>query len=251
MYGLETFQKELNTIGGFNLRNGPVLHVVRGDQETKFACGQIIPKYFIPGGATVTIEKFFRKRHIFANNVVEKCSREEARDIWERSQKFDLTNHWIAETYNKITVTPTARDGYFIEQYYPPDKIKDTPEQWEKNRYQMFSPHPMLPERMTDMIGPFPLQGLYENFMEGKDLNSRLLKNVRRAWHRRNQWHQVKSDQLMVKDVFEAHEQRDDDSETETDQMLRNRILPHAFQGAYMNTPSKFIHKGRGNFHVD
>lgn len=248
---IETFQKELTVLGGLNLRGEPNLRVVRGDQEMKFACGQMIPKYFILGGATVTIEKFFRKRHIFASTQVQPCTREEAKDIWMRSRKFDLTNHWMPETYDKITVTPTARNGYFIEQYYPPDKIKDTPERWEQNRYRMFSPHPAIPEKMTDMIGAFPSHGVYENFMEGDELSEQLLASVRGAWARRDRWKQVKSNDLMIKDVFMAAQQRDDANEARVKEMLDAQIVPHAFQGVYLNTPSKFIHKGETDFHVD
>src|SRR5882757_5185353 len=251
MYDIETFQKELNVIGGLNLRGEPNLRVVRGDQEKKFACGEMIPKYFVPGGAEVSIERFFRKRHIFASSQVEPCTREEALDIWKRSQKYDLTNHWIAETNTRITVTPTPRTGYFVEQYYPPERVKDTPEEWEKHRYRMWSKHPMLPEKMTDMVGPFPYEGVYENFMEGEELTGKLLRNVRRAWDRRNRWHQVKSDDLMIKDVFEAHQSKAYEDESEADQMLRNAILPHVYQGVYMNTPSKFIHQVEGDWHVD
>lgn len=251
MYSLESFQRELTAIGGLNLRGEPILRVVRGDQEMKFACGQMIPKYFVPGGAVVTIDKVFRKRHIFLSKVVKPCTREEAQQIWERSQNLDPANLWMSETYDKATVSPTARQGYFVEQYYPPEKIKDTPEEWEKHRYQMFSLHETRPQKMTDMIGPFPREGVYENFVEGEELDSKLLEKVRRAWDRRNRWHQVKSDDLMVKDVFEAHQARADEDESEADQMLRNAILPHVFQGVYMNTPSKFIHKGENDFHVD
>lgn len=246
---IETFQKELTALGGLNLRGEPNLRVVRGDQETKFACGRIIPKYFIPGGAVRTEEKKFRLRNMFTNQLTE-CTFDEAREVYERSRKLDITNYQIAETCRIVSITVTAKQGYFIEQYYPPDKIKDTPEQWEKNRYQMWFDEEKGKEVMTDMIGPFPFQGVYENFMEGEHLNETLLRAVRRAWQRRNEWHQVKSDDLMVKDVFDAAQKRDDEHEALVDEMLQDAIVPHAFQGVYLNDPSKFIHKGEKDFHV-
>lgn len=239
---IEIFQKELTLIGGLNLYSEPNLRVVRGDQEMKFACGQMIPKYSVMGGAKVVVDKLFRKRHIFLKDCVVECSRDEAREIWERSEKADLTNHWMSETFDKVSVTPVAQDGYFIEQYYPPEMIKDTPESWEKNRYKMWSPHPSVPERMTDMIGPFPSRGRYDCFAQGEELTRDLLKSVRRAWQRRDQWKQTKSADLMVKDIYDEAEAIDVENEKTVREMLNSAIVPHAFQGAYLNTPSKFIH---------
>lgn len=241
---LETFQKELTIIGGLNQYGEPNLRVVRGDQEMKFACGRMIPKYSILGAARVSIDKFFRKRHIFLNKMVVECARDEAREIYERSRRADLTNHWMPETYDKVTVTPTAQDGYFIEQYYTPEMIKDTPEMWERNRYKMWSPHPLVPEKMTDMVGPFPSRGRYDCFAQGEELTAKLLKNVRRAWVRRNEWKQTKSAQSMVNDVYEEADRRDGENERLVKEMLDSAIVPHSFSGVYLNKPSKFIHDG-------
>lgn len=239
----ETFQKELTLIGGLNLYGESNLKVVRGDQEMKFACGRMIPKYFIPGGAVKTVEKKFRKRNMFSNQVLD-CTFEEAEEIWERSMRHDLSNIYIAETCRIITITPTAQEGYFVEQYYPPEMIKDTPESWEAHRYQMWFDEEKGREVRTDMIGEFQHRGRYEVFAQGEELTSKLLKSVRRAWARRNEWKRTKSAELMVKDVYEAHEKRDAEHETMVKEMLDSAIVPHSFQGVYLNTPSKFIHNG-------
>lgn len=239
----ETFQKELTTIGGLNLYGEPNLKVVRGDQEMKFACGRMIPKYFIPGGAVKTVEKKFRLRNIYTNQVAE-CTFDEAKDIWDRSQRYDCINFHIAETCRIVTITPTAQTGYFVEQYYPPEKIKDTPEAWESHRYQMWFDEEKGKEVRTDMVGEFPFRGRYEVFAQGDELDSKLLKSVRRAWKRRDEWKQTKGAELMVKDIYEAHEKRADEHEALVKEMLDDAIVPHAFQGLYLNKPSKFIHDG-------
>lgn len=239
----ETFQKELTAIGGLNLYGEPNLRVVRGDQEMKFACERMIPKYFVPGGAVKTVEKKFRKRNMFSNQVFD-CTFDEAKEIWERSMQHDLSNIYIAETCRIITITPTAQEGYFVEQYYPPEMIKDTPETWEASRRRMWFDEEKGREVLTDIIGEFPHRGRYELFAQSEELDSKLLKSVRRAWSRRDQWKQVKSAELMVKDIYDAHAERDAKNEATVKEMLDSAIVPHSFQGVYLNKPSKFIHDG-------
>lgn len=228
---LPSFQEELTKIGGRNLRGEPILKVVRGDREMKFACGQMIPKYFAHGRAKVDVDMKFRLRHALTGEVTE-CTRDEAKAVFE---SYTPESPRLVETSRTIRVMPQAREGYFIEQWIPPEKIQDTPESWERQRYQMFSPHGMLAERMTDMIGPFPFQGRYEIFLESQELNGELLTKARRAWHERNRWKQTKSDQLMVNDIFEEAKERAAASEAETADMLTSEFAPHVFQGTYLS----------------
>src|SRR5437773_1955300 len=81
-------------LGGLNTHGQPNLRVVRCEQETTFAYGRTIQKYFVPGGAKAIRERYFRKRHIFTGEVSE-CTRDEAKEIYERSAKADITNHYI------------------------------------------------------------------------------------------------------------------------------------------------------------
>jgi hypothetical protein len=231
---IETFQQELTLIGGRNLHDWPILKVVRGDQELMFACGRMIPKYHVPGGAKKEVEKKFHLRHIFTGEVKD-CTFDEAKVVYERSQKYDLTNHWMAETCRIVRVTPTARDGYFIEQWIAPEKIKDTPETWEANRYKMWLDEEVGREVMTDILGPFPARGRYDNFLEVKALDSEALETIRRAWALRDRWKQTKSAELMVKDIFEEAEKRDALNEELVTDMLVSEMKPHAFRGTYMN----------------
>jgi hypothetical protein len=230
---MQQFQRELASLGGLNPRGEPNLKIVRCDQETTFAYGRTIPKYFIPGGATPIREKRFRLRRIFTNELKD-CTFDEAKEVWERSQEYDLTNHYIAETFEIRRNDPTPREGYFVEQYIPPDKIKDTPENWERNRFGMWFDEALEREVWVDKIGPFPFQGRYEGFIYARELSGEVLDTVREAWVARERWKQPKSDELMVKDVFQEAKNREMKTEAETKDMLVSEMKPHAFRGFYM-----------------
>src|SRR5262245_24642709 len=121
------FQRELTRLGGLNLRGEPNLRVVTGEDEQVFACGRMIPKYFVLGGAKKTELRQFRVRDV-NTNTVRPCEYAEAKRLWE---SYTPESPVVVEVSRTVTIEPQAREGYFVEQYIPPEKIKDTPETWE------------------------------------------------------------------------------------------------------------------------
>jgi len=230
----KTFQLELTLLGGLNDRGGPVLKVVRCDQEITFAFGRTIPKYFVPGGAKAIREKYFRKRHIFTGEISE-CTREEAKEIYDRCANADITNHYLAETMDVKRNDPVPREGYFIEQYIPPARIKDTPEQWEHNRFGMWFDDALEKEVWVDKSGPFPFEGRYEGFIHTNELTQDVMIVVRKAWATRDTWRQTKSAELMARDVFREAELREARAEEEALDIAKNHLAGHAFDGVYLS----------------
>lgn len=218
------FQKELTRIGGQILDGRPILKVVNGTTEKIFACGRIIPKYRT-GRVFKDEEKRFRLRHLLTNEVKD-CTYGEAKDCWERSHKYDLTNDYLPETYHSITLTLEPRAGFFVEQYFPPDKIKDTPANWEANRYQMWYDEEKRMSVMTDIIGPFPSQGRYEAFYEPKRLDHEALETIEKVWRARDQW-EHRSQELTVKDIFVAARERDERELARVTDMVKSDLDPH------------------------
>lgn len=235
----QTFQSELTKLGGLNHRSEPNLRVVRAEKELKFACGRWIPKYFIPGGALKTVEKKFRKRHIFTGEV-EECTRDEAKAVWDACNALDITNHWIAETCKTVRIIPQPQTGYYVEQYLPPDRMRATPSQWEANRYQMWYDEERGGQFLTDILGPFPEEGVYEGFLKCTELSDRALETVKRVyreWREAKERHVTTPDQSQVNDIFQAAEQRDAKEEAELAYRLKNAMSPVHFNTTVFQTP--------------
>jgi hypothetical protein len=231
---VRTFQRELTRIGGLNDRGEPNLRVVRGDQEFVFAYGRVIPKYFVPGGAKKTELRTFRIRDV-NTNTLRPASFEDAKKAWESLD--DLDNPLVVEVSREVKIEPQCREGYFVEQYIPPEKIKDTPEQWERNRYGFWYDETKAKEVWVDKIGPFPLTGRYECFVESPNLTLEVLETVGRAWRARNEWKQTVSDELLARDMFRAGKEREDREVAQDVDRVNSELAPHLLGGGmYMSS---------------
>jgi len=225
------FQQKLTELGGLNQRGEPNLRVVRCDQELTFAYGRMIPKYFVPGGAKKTELRRFRIREINTNNLRD-CTFEEAEAAWH---KYEPENPLVVEVSRTVMIEPRAREGYFIEQYIPPEKIKDTPEGWEAQRFGLWYDEAKAKMVWVDKIGPFPRGGRYEGFLEAAELTDAVFEQVGHALSARNGWKQTVSDEIMARDMFREAEAREEKAIAETTEKVVDDLRPHIFRGIYMS----------------
>jgi hypothetical protein len=77
---------------------------------------------------------------------------------------------FLHSVHHDREIITIARQQWCIEQYFPPERLGDTPETWQKQRYRFFTPPETgLPE-FGDCDGPFPADGEYRSvlILEGK-----------------------------------------------------------------------------------
>lgn len=232
-------QSELEKLGG-RVGNQPMLRIVDGERELEFANGRWIPKYrYNPPRAFKHTTMKFRLRNIHTNEVRE-CSREEAKAVWDKCTALDPDNDLLPETSRTVEIEVLAAPVYGIEQFFPPDKIKDTPEAWEANRFGMWFDETLGREVRVDKLGSFPENGRYEEIFRIPKVElgegQKVLQTVRRALKRREEWHRTKSDELMVKDVFQEAALREKQSEDEVIDRIASELAPHAFTGVYLSS---------------
>jgi hypothetical protein len=230
---IETFQKELELIGGFHLSGKPYLRVVNGLTELAFVCGEMIPKYRSGRVFRDEVRKF-RLRHMVTGELKD-CTYEEAKKVQARADKLDKRNKWIGETSREVKLRVEGLDRFVIEQFFPPEEVRDTPASWEAARYQVIFDERQGKEVLTDMIGPFPFEGRYEYLMATKYLNDDVLTDIQKLLRAREQWKQTKSNDLMIADVFQQAREKERQTELLIADMLKSEIAPHAFRGLYLS----------------
>ena len=156
------FVDALSDLGGRQLDGKPNLKVVWGQTERKFACGAYRIKY----PTTFVAERqeyIFRLRNIETNELTF-CSYGEFMDAKKVYSQADPNIKYIPEYKVKRQVEWIGVPRFFIEQYMPVTMMKDTPSNWELNRYNWwFNPETKRNE-WTDINGPFPY-GRYEHFL--------------------------------------------------------------------------------------
>lgn len=160
------FTNELTKIGGTQLDGTPNLKIVWGQKERKFACGASRIKY-----PTVYYNEktdYLFRLYSVETDSSQECTYGEFMEAKKQYESFDLNIQLIPQYKVKRHIEWIGVPRFIIEQYKPLVMFKDSPLNWEKNRYGWWYNPETRKQEWTDINGPFPYQGRYEHFLTVK-----------------------------------------------------------------------------------
>ncbi len=225
----------LTNLGGRQLDGTPNIRVVWGQTERRFACGDNRIKY----PTSFSKEKadyVFRLRNIETGECTV-CNYEEFMEAKKRYEEVDPTITHLAEFKVSRQVEWIGIPRFIIEQYKPVLLLKDTPLNWEKNRYGWWFNPVTRKNEWTDVTGPFPYEGRYEHFLTVKEddgthfgkyspITEREIELVRQALQAR-EIHKAQSAEIEVKNLVEAKAALLEKREAELADEIADSLAPH------------------------
>jgi hypothetical protein len=155
---------------------------------------------------------------------------------------------YLHQVHHDREIVTIARQQWCIEQYFPPERLADTPEIWNARRYRMFMPPETSLSEFGDADGPFPSDGQYRGLLiiEGaKEFSYRPpcqidLDVVAQALSLRERYHRSVSRAQEVADAYAEHEEREQTRLAELEALLDDELKPYdrAAEGnAFISVP--------------
>lgn len=142
---------------------------------------------------------------------------------------------FLHAVHHDSEIVTIARQQFCIEQYFPPERLGDTPELWNERRYRFFTPPETNVPEFGDADGPFPSEGEYRLvfIIEGAKEYSYVppceeaLNVLRASMQMREQHHRSVSRETEVANAYAAHEERDRKRMAELDALLTDELKPY------------------------
>ncbi len=237
----DTFNERLLAIGGRHVNGTPLLRVVRATTELKYACGGSKIKYPC---ASKTTERWLWGLRDTTTGITTAKTEQQVID------NKDPNMFGVRKLLTR-SVTWIGHPNYVVEYYRSPAEMKDTPRNWERNRYDWWYNPETKQREWTDMNGPWPSEGRYDLLMivqEGagpwgafRELDDDVLEEVRKAIQWREGFKKTKSDESYIQDMVLAQEAKEDALEAEIADNVEQEIGPewrraikeNAFVGQY------------------
>lgn len=194
----------------------PRLRVVSALTETKFACGGIKIKY--PAGSRTEEKWLWGLKDTETGEITAKT---EQQVIDNQDPKLFGVRKLLSRT-----VTWFGHSNFVVEYYRSPLEMKDGPFNWERNRYGWWFNPETKRQEWTDINGPWPSEGRYDDLLVVKEddgtrwgkfreLGEDVLDEVRKAI----QWHEafkkVKTDEEYIRDMVEKQKAKEDQFEAQ------------------------------------
>lgn len=208
----DQFNERLLALGGRYLNGMPRLRVVSALTELKYACGGIKAKY--PAAAKTTEQWLWGLRDTTTGITTAKTEQEV---IDNKDPKMFGVRKLLTRS-----VTWIGHPNYVVEYYRSPTEMKDTPQGWERNRYDWWYNPETKRREWTDMNGPWPDQGRYDLLMivggtwgNFRELGEDILDEVRKAMQWREQFKKTKTDDEYIADMVARQEAKEDALEAE------------------------------------
>ena len=179
---------------------------------------------------------------------------------WITVEPDNLGNYpgegFLHVVHHDSEIVTIARQQWCIEQYFSPDRLGETPEQWEKRRHCFFTPPETNLPTFGDSIGPFPSEGEYRLVFVIEGLKEysyappceEALNVLRAAMFHREKFHRSVSRKKEVENVYAAHQERERKRLSDLHAMLDDELKPYdrAAEGnAFISVPE--INSGANN----
>lgn len=223
---LETFNAELLTIGGRDTVTGvPRLRCVSALTETRFACGGVKVKY--PAFSRTEERWLWGLKDMDTQEITAKSEADVIANNDPR--KFGVRKLLARE------VTWGGHPNYVVEYYRSPLEMKDSPLNWERNRYNWWYNHEKKVREWTDMVGPWPSEGRYDLLLIVKEddgtvwgklreLGDDVLLEVRKAIRAHEAFKKVNTDEELIEEMVVAQEAREAQAEAEIADAVEQEI---------------------------
>jgi hypothetical protein len=148
---------------------------------------------------------------------------------------------------------------WIVRQYIPPERMDETPAQWERRRYRYFTPPETGLRVYGDDIGPYPAEGQYELLLviqspevspvfdyhgEYRQPDRDVLETLKHTLASRESHHDGRTLEERIADDYEAAEERDRLWREQLDENAAQALGWHgraaegdSFHGLYSPTP--------------
>lgn len=211
MTELETFNHKLLLLGGRHLNGSPRLRVVSAATETKYACGSTRIKY--PRTSTTTERWLWGLKDMDTGEITAKSEADVIANTDPR--KFGVRKLLSRE------VKWIGWPNYVVEYYRAAEEMKDTPANWERNRYDWWYNGETKHREWTDMLGEFPSRGRYDFLLAIKvddgtpwgrfrELGDDVLDEVKFAIRAHEAFKRVNTDEELIQQMVDKQEARED-----------------------------------------
>jgi len=237
------FDRALRELGGTHVNGHPMLRLTWAPDHYQVQLGR--PRRYYVDTRIPTRKKLARVYYQVKDFTDPFAS-------WQTVEPNDLGNYpgevYLHMVHHDREVVTIARQQWCIEQFFPPERLGDTPEAWNARRHRMFTPPETgLPE-FGDCDGPFPSEGLYRLvcFIDrGTEYSYRApapeaLDLLRQAWQSREQYHRLFSRNKEVANAYAAAEERDRKRLKDLNALLDDELKPYdrAAEGdAFVSVP--------------
>jgi hypothetical protein len=238
-----SFEQELLRIGGRHPNGHPMLRLQWAPHHYQIQLGR--PRRYY-------IDTRIPTRRRVARLYYQVKDLSDAFASWITVEADDLGKYpgeaFLHVVHHDREIISIARQQWCIEQYFPPERLGDTPESWNERRFRFFTPPETNVPEFGDADGPFPSDGQYRLvfFIEGSEEYSyappcqEALDVLRASMQQRERFHRSVSRAKEVANVYAAYEERDRKRLDELDALLDDELKPYdrAAEGnAFISVP--------------
>ena len=149
------FERELRAIGGTHLNGSPFLRLAWAPNRKKMRLGKMRHIYRDTRIPVRRVECSFGYR------VKRVGDSDEAWQLITPERLGEFGSEFLVVPNMETEVVAVAWQRWVVEQYFPPERLEDTPQSWEARRFRRFTPPETNVETFGDCIGPFPSEGEY------------------------------------------------------------------------------------------
>jgi hypothetical protein len=224
------FEKELLLIGGRHLNGRQMLRLRWAPEHRKFQLGRA-RLYAGYADDRIPTRRKLKRFYYQVKDLTDPFA------PWITVEPENL-GRYPGEVYLHLAchdaeIETIARQQWAIEQYFPPDRLGETPEQWNARRFRFFTPPETNVPVYGDDIGPFPSEGEYRNILliEGPRPYAyhppceEALQVLRQSWSLREHYHQSVSREKQVENDYERAAERERKINAERDAQLEDEFV--------------------------
>jgi hypothetical protein len=226
----DSFERKLRELGGTHLNGRQKLRLQWAPDHYRVQLGR--PRLYYVDTRIPTRRKISRI-YYQVKNITDPFA------PWITVEPNDLGKYpgeaFLHQVHHDREIVTIARNQWVIEQYFPPERLGDTPETWDERRYRFFTPpETNLPE-FGDCDGPFPSEGEYRAvlILEGKKEYSYRppcqidLDVVAEALNIREGYRRTVSAEKEVANRYAELEEQDRKRLEELDALLTDELKPY------------------------
>jgi hypothetical protein len=154
----------------------------------------------------------------------------------------DYGPEYLLDVVYETEIRVVSYQRWLVRQYVPPEQMRETPAQWERRRYRMFTPPETGVPTYADDIGPYPSEGLYDIVLivqsprcsdvfdyagECRQPDADVLSQVRAVLKAREEHHDGRTLEERVAGAYANAEERDRKARAELDSNLDGALGWH------------------------
>lgn len=150
------FNRELARVCGTHLNSAPLVRLQWAPDHRRMQLGQMRPVY---------VDTRIPTRRVLRGLCYLMRKEGEPDAVIPEARLGEFGPDWLAlpvPDYEVVTISPQR---WALQQYFPPERLGESPAQWEARRYRKFTPPETGVEVFGDDIGAFPSGGEYRHLL--------------------------------------------------------------------------------------